>query len=139
MKCDNDSKCLNCFSYERLLRLTWDRNNNCTFISFVTSHILSHDSSVILCSFKREQSREKQFPPSLFNNFPDTKSTKDRMEYLNIWIGRRFDQSSRKYRISYPRESCTKKMVSWNNIGEINLKIARSIFTWRLKLPRPRH
>lgn len=93
MKCDNDSKCLNCFSYERLLRLTWDRNNNCTFISFVTSYILSHDSSVILCSFKREQSREKQFPPSLFNNFPDTKSTKDRMEYLNIWIGRRFDQS----------------------------------------------
>lgn len=46
------------------------------------SHILPYDSSVILCSFKREQSREKQFPPLLFNNFPDTKSTKDRIETL---------------------------------------------------------
>lgn len=137
MKCDNDSKCLNCFSYERLLRLTWDRNNNCTFISFVTSHILSHDSSVVLL---KENNQEK-------NNFLHRSLTIFQIQKVprtewNIWTFGLGDDSinqSRKYRISYPRESCTKKMVSWNNIGEINLKIARSIFTWRLKLPRPRH
>lgn len=99
------------------------------FVSFVTSHILSHDSSVIPYPFKREQAKNRPCT-STFVGIPRIRIEKNNSLKLfklllkTFNIGRKFDQS----KILWFTSKVSWSEAGWN-IGEINFEIARSIFT----------